>query len=809
MRPFLTCFLVFVLVGIVRAQSLFTDSLVVNKLEQYSKSNPSNLLFVHTDKTLYTNNETIWFSGYLIKSGEMYSQKHTILSVALVREDSREVFLENQYLMKDGLSFGSMTLPDSIPPGNYQFIASTNVLDKKGHPLAVFTQALTIKSITLNSFNATLSLLDSAVTGGAVRASLTVTLKNPDPKSRIRPGVSYSVGNGEKKTEMLKNNENSYLMTIPAAQLSQANPVLLAAVTYNEEVQYLSVKLPEVKVRGTAVRFFPEGGSLVKGLPGIVAWEAKSSEGVPLALRGILYRDNLPIDTIHTNSYGIGSFKLSPDHQRIYTLKVGANTYQEKDTIYALPQAIEDGVIVHLTNAVVKDTLEISLYSRSPENVQVLIHNYQKAFASVVIAAKPSGTKLRVALPALPKGIATITILDDTGRPLAERLFFAHYDQKITAAIQTDKATYNRKEKVSVKMKLTDQTGKPVQGIMSVAVVQDNRIESSKQQDIESYVYLTHDLGSLARDPAGRGLDNKDYLEDMMLVNGWRRFTWQDLIQTQAASGLEIQSPQISGRVKYNNKRLKKPVEFSVIRDSLYDVFTTASDGSFIINENQLLTTEGRKVRASVNEKNKIGYTIETDSLFVEINSRLAAQVQIQNTQISPTVQNSSDQQLKGMERMIALREVVVDGNKNDNLLYGMKGAGPNACGDYVCINNNLNCFFHDSNRSRAPIKGERFRNGMVYSGCVLDELNKTLTLFKLNPVFTSREFYGVNTDPAGMIEPQFLSTLFWQPGLVCNENGEAEFSFTTGDITGKFRIVVQGAGDTDMIFGEGSFMVK
>ena len=194
------CFLGFILFGTVCAQTPMTDSLVVNKFELHSRLNPSNLLFVHTDKTIYTNNETVWFSAYLIESGKSYSQKHTILSVAMVREDSREIILQERYLMKDGLSFGSMLLPDSIPPGNYQFIASTNVIDKNGKPLSVFTQPLTIKSITLTSFNATLSLLDSVITGGVIRARLNVTPKESPSKSKIQRIITYSVGKGKKQT---------------------------------------------------------------------------------------------------------------------------------------------------------------------------------------------------------------------------------------------------------------------------------------------------------------------------------------------------------------------------------------------------------------------------------------------------------------------------------------------------------------------------------------------------------------------------------------------------------------------------------
>lgn len=807
MRTALACFLAFVLFGAVSAQTPMTDSLIVNKFELHSRLNPSNLLFVHTDKTIYTNNETVWFSAYLIESGKSYSQKHTILSIAMVREDNREIILQERYLMKDGLSFGSMGLPDSIPPGNYQFIASTNVMDKNGKPLTVFTQPLTIKSITLNSFNATLSLLDSVVTGGVIRARLNVTPKESPQKSKIKRVITYSVGKGEKQTIVLKQNESSYTMSIPASELIQPNPTLFTTVIYDKEVQYLSVKLPELTVSRADVRFFPEGGNLVNGLPGIIALEAKTAQNIPVTLQGILCRNGLPFDTVTTNSYGFGSFKLRPDYEGIFTLKVSANNYFEKDTVYTLPKALDDGIILRLNNAIVNDTLKISLFSKSPQPVQVLIHNYRKVFAFFRIQAIPIGTKISIALPSLPKGLSTVTVLDNAGRPLAERLFFAHYDEKTTAAIQTDKLVYDRKAKVSVKLKLTEKDGKPVQGIMSVAVVQDNRIENSKQQDIESYVYLNHDLGNLPRDPAGRGYDNKDYLEAIMLIKGWRRFNWQNLIQVAAQDALVVQTTQITGRVRYNNKLLKKPVQFTVIRDSLFELLTTADDGSFNIQENQLLTAEGRNVLASVNQKNKIGYTIETDNPFMEINQGLADQFEIQNSRVALLIQTSSDQQLKGMERMIALQEVVVDGNKNDNSLYGMKGAGPNACGDFVCSFGILNCSNHVS--GRAPIKGERFGNGFVYSGCVLDELNENKTIFKINPVFTSREFYGVNTDSAGLIEPQFLSTLFWSPGLMNNEKGETEFSFFTGDITGKFRIIVQGVGITDMIFEESSFMVK
>jgi hypothetical protein len=99
------------------SQDALDDAFIRRQLEINAKAHPFNLLFVHTDKTLYTNNETIWFSGYLLRA-EPYFGEHSIVSVALVSADNRQVALRKKYLMKNGQSSGSLSLPDTVPPGN-------------------------------------------------------------------------------------------------------------------------------------------------------------------------------------------------------------------------------------------------------------------------------------------------------------------------------------------------------------------------------------------------------------------------------------------------------------------------------------------------------------------------------------------------------------------------------------------------------------------------------------------------------------------------------------------------------------------
>jgi hypothetical protein len=109
--------------------SLETEML--KKLSLNAKAHSSAALFVHIDKTLYTNSENIWFAAYLLNCGPDSINAHRILSVAIVGEDDRKVYQQDKYVMQDGLGSGSIWLSDSIPPGDYQFIASTDLLNAK------------------------------------------------------------------------------------------------------------------------------------------------------------------------------------------------------------------------------------------------------------------------------------------------------------------------------------------------------------------------------------------------------------------------------------------------------------------------------------------------------------------------------------------------------------------------------------------------------------------------------------------------------------------------------------------------------
>ncbi|MGV3509371.1 MAG: hypothetical protein ACO1N7_08795, partial [Sphingobacteriaceae bacterium] len=272
--------------------------------------------------------------------------------------------------------------------------------------------------------------------------------------------------------------------------------------------------------------------------------------------------------------------------------------------------------------------------------------------------------------------------------------------------------------------------------------------------------------------------------------------------------------PIIRGTVRYSGKVPKHPVEIISLRDSAIAVINTNVDGSFHLTTNNSLTVEGRKLFLSVNTKINDGYTIKIENPFFAINESQATKIEIPVLGLASRVQKSKDFELKGMKSAISLNQVTIKVTRGDNSIYSFS----NECGDYVCIYNILNCPRHYSAPgNRGPVKGETYVNwrtvvngkripSIYYTGCTGDINRGTLIG---ESIYAAREFYGVNMDDDGLLETQFLSTLMWQPGLVVNDGGEIRTSFATSDITGKFRLVVQGIGTQNLIFGENIFTVE
>lgn len=793
MRLLLFCFLC----GL-SLQNTFAQDSIDERMKWYGLAKPTTNFFVHFDKNVYSNNEMVYFTGYLIKEGRIPAAMHKVMAVALIRDIDSALIIDDKFIMTNGLSFGSLTLPDSIPTGNYRFLVYTDKLVDK-MPELLFVQNITIKSSIDPSFKANVKLLNPVNNETNVHKILVSTAAS-DGRFLAKPAqISYNYGKIKKRATT--DASGQVIITLPT-QVGLTDPNLYLKLKYDSDSTFISIGLPQPKNKAT-VKFYPEGGNLVNGVTSNIGWEVKDQQNRPVSLKAFLYKNQEVIDTIETSSYGIGKFMLKPAIGTTYSVKLIHSNLA--DSTYYLPKAIDEGLTLMLQNALVEDTLKINIKSTKKRNFTLLIHNFKEIFLNIPFQLKNENTLLKISLNDIPKGLSTLTILDSLNRPLAERIFFAHYSTAEKITIHTNQTIYKQREKVTLKLNLKSDKN----AVVSIAAVQDNRLSLQKTKDIESYTYLTNELSTLPIISNGSAYKDLNYLEQVLLVRGWRRYTWTDLQNTTIKENYsKLDSLQIKGLVTKNKKELTTPLVIGVFGDEKLRLLTTSDKGAFNFNSMELVLEQGKKTYLFVNDKNKFAHQIRINDSFKLMNEQLTKTQLVEKTVLPSALLNNSDLVLKGGEKAIRLNAVVIKAKVDNSFKFGRGGSGSNDCGDYVCSYNILNCRNHvNSGDNRQPVEGLTYggSNG-PYHGCKITRKEDN-TFIKFKGIHLQKEFYYDDyKDPN---EPAFFSTVYWNYGILLNSKQETELSFYTSDITGKFRIVVQGLTNKDVLYAEHFFEVK
>ncbi|RZK67874.1 MAG: hypothetical protein EOO95_01540, partial [Pedobacter sp.] len=97
---------------------------MIKVIRQYGQQNATSSIFVHFDKNVYSNNDQVWFTGYLLEGVAPIADYHT-LHLALVNNADSSVVLQKKFLIHEGFAFGDLVLPDSLPGGSYRFLLNT------------------------------------------------------------------------------------------------------------------------------------------------------------------------------------------------------------------------------------------------------------------------------------------------------------------------------------------------------------------------------------------------------------------------------------------------------------------------------------------------------------------------------------------------------------------------------------------------------------------------------------------------------------------------------------------------------------
>ena len=455
-------------------------------LEQSSVSQIQEKVFVHTDNQCYFVGDTLWYKAYVVRADNLQpTDMSRILYVELLSPDGLVVERQNIIISPKGYTCGQFTLRDSLYSGYYELRAYT-------------------------------------------RWMLNFNVRH----HRYRRDETWSFYNKQMAADYFRIWDGLYSRVFPI----YSKPEEAGDYDVRSMYQRPKTRIPKQKKEDLIVTFYPEGGHLIQGVENRVAFEAVNQHGEAANLKGTLKADGMPDMEIKTEYMGRGSFVVTPSDKRLKAYF----TFHDKEYSFSLPKAEKQGVAIMLDD----NQLKINTSQLLPEceyGLSVLCRGKLKYFSSITsltsITSTTSSTSITIPFDSLSSGVHDLTIFDSNGQILADRLFFVNRHENdgnlITADIESTH-TYQPYEKIDIPVQLASTTEPTV---FSLSILDTNTDEPTYNNgNIMTDLLLSSELKGFIAYPAyyfeSDDEVHRRHLDQLMMVQGWRKYNWTELSDT-------------------------------------------------------------------------------------------------------------------------------------------------------------------------------------------------------------------------------------------------------------------------------------
>ncbi|MEJ6978926.1 MG2 domain-containing protein [Pedobacter sp. P351] len=507
---------------------------------------------------------------------------------------------------------------------------------------------------------------------GYGKGSFTLKDSVPTGKYRIR---AY--------TNRMKNFEDSFvfqkLINVYGSSKTQPVKKPSALVSVSQPQQTV---LPVNATSKNRLTFFPEAGSLIENVASVVAFKSENEKGEGLALKGVIVTSQGDsIAEISCNSSGFGRLFFKPLPGLTYTAQ-GAFSNDEKFKI-PVPKAQANGITfsVRNTDSILKvfiSTNEITF--PQIKDTDLLIVCRQKNESKLVLKKKVTNSRMLVEIPHskfLP-GIVTITVYDNKFKPQAERLVFIPGNE-YKLEIKSDKQEYSAKEKVNVRLKLTDINNQPLKANLSFSAI-DGKLIPQGIENIATYLMLQSEIkgeiDSIAKylDPTNK--ERYKQLDVLLMTQGWRDFVWKN---NAGSGGKPFFSPEkgftVSGRVRQLKNDIPMPgMNITLMASQALGnkLFTAVTDSSGRFYIDRVFIPQSSMIRlTSVDKKGKKSGWIILDSLYTEplpVVSDFSTSDTLNDSIVQALIHRGFMIKEAKLADTITLKEVLVKGTANVKL---------------------------------------------------------------------------------------------------------------------------------------------
>ena len=564
----------FIFAGNDRTQSGNQLEELVNKFYSYSKEFPQQKIYIQTDKPYYISGEEMYGKIYLINesSSDYDNIRSKKIYVELINEENTVVKKTIVNGLNSLLNF-RFQLGDSLQEGNYFLRAYTlwmigfknreNIFNKYIH---IFNKA--------NHIIYGLSYNDSTL------SNITIQLKDTLKNSYANMPVYYQVMYKNKlieKANIITNAEGKFSVNVSAIEKENRNDATIKIKTGSYEKLLM---LPTLN-NDIDVQFLPEGGYLVNGIENNVAFKAINKFGHGTEVHGYVKDSKGAIvSRFRSTHLGMGTFDFTPESDLSYTahIQLGGSKEFSYPLISNNSYAYQVSVIKRSNDTLkLRVALGDSLYKKNIVSYLVATSHGRVCFAS-------RGTDVyeeNISLKTFPEGITQLTLFDSAMQPESERLIYIHHPDAVVT-ISANKANFRKREKVTLKLKTIDTTGKLLKGMYSISVTDDHVVKYDENEgNIKSHLLLSPYLKGYIEEP-GYYFKNNDSatcknLDLVMLTHGWSRFNWNDIESNPMINSTgKDSSLSISG--KLTNRKNTPAAHYAVTLISPSDNYYVGTD---------------------------------------------------------------------------------------------------------------------------------------------------------------------------------------------------------------------------------------
>ncbi len=279
-----------------------------------------------------------------------------------------------------------------------------------------------------------------------------------------------------------------------------------------------------------SLRFFPEGGHLVKGLESIVGVEAKDHLGNPIQIEGTVKdQKGKPVVKFKTNEVGLGKFIYIAQNASTLT---GEITWNDIPYSYDIPEPLETGYVLSVNGRGKDIYIKINGIDDIRGATIVGMHKGMQFFQHQ-IEENVTEQLIKIKSEELPTGLSLITLFDASHRPQAERLLFCNLEKTIHST-QIEQAS-SGVDSLAIGIKFESDISDSVDFALSIT---DKRFSSEISSNIISYFNLESEIKGRIHNAYGYFDGNispaiRNYnLDLLLLTQGWRKFLWRDSVKS-------------------------------------------------------------------------------------------------------------------------------------------------------------------------------------------------------------------------------------------------------------------------------------